>query len=270
MGGDFYNGNGFLLLNVVVGTLSYLSNYVIFSMNSLIFSIYFNFISLNSDIGAIDFVLFNNFLANQTSNSNDSVLLSLIFDIFINNSTSVNNTTTKITMSTCSDIVFGAIIKQLNLSINFSNPLPVEFVQLVSATTLFVSSQFLTFSSLLILGINVFAMLVFISNSLFGEEITADILDSVVGLQVEVEKEFTNLDDIIVALLIFFVCLGYPFLVFTLNSLVTTYKMYGFYGLIPTILFVVILMPLNILYDCGLAFVTFLRGAASSTIFVLE
>lgn len=86
----------------------------------------------------------------------------------------------------------------------------------------------------------------------------------------EIEKELLNIDDVYWLLLIFFVVFGWFFLLCLFPANIHDNSLSYIFFMIPFMCFLVIFIPLFILYDQGIFFLTYLRGTASTTIFILE
>jgi hypothetical protein len=90
------------------------------------------------------------------------------------------------------------------------------------------------------------------------------------SMTVESEKEITAFDDMILATIILIYIFGWYFYVHCW-SIISSLPEIGFlFYLFPGLYFIIFGMPTAILYDCGLYFVTYLRGAGKSSVFTVE
>jgi hypothetical protein len=90
------------------------------------------------------------------------------------------------------------------------------------------------------------------------------------SMTVESEKEITAFDDMILATIILIYIFGWYFYVHCW-SIISSLPEIGFlFYLFPGLYFIILGMPTAILYDCGLYFVTYLRGAGKSSVFTVE
>jgi hypothetical protein len=89
-------------------------------------------------------------------------------------------------------------------------------------------------------------------------------------MTVESEKEITAFDDMILAVIILIYVFGWYFYVHCW-SLVSSLPEIGFlFYLFPGLYFIILGIPTAVLYDCGVYFVAYLRGAAKSSVFIVE
>jgi hypothetical protein len=90
------------------------------------------------------------------------------------------------------------------------------------------------------------------------------------SMTVESEKEITAFDDMILASIILIYVFGWYFYVHCW-SIVSALPEVGFlFYLFPGLYFIIFGMPTAVLYDCGVYFTTYLRGAGQSSVFTVE
>lgn len=157
----------------------------------------------------------------------------------------------------------------INLSFNFFAFVPAE-VSSVITKTMAVIGILMMYYTIIFLAYMAWVALVYFITSSFRDENEVDTSVSSSQFLVECEKEITNLDDMFVPTLLFCFIYGWFFLAsfftfFIMNSWASTI----FFAL-PLLLLTVIGMPMNIIYDYGLMFAAYLRGAGATTILALE
>jgi len=90
------------------------------------------------------------------------------------------------------------------------------------------------------------------------------------SMTVEAEKEITAFDDMILAVIILIYTFGWYFYVHCW-SIISSLPEIGFlFYLFPGLYFIILGMPTAILYDFGIYFVAYLKGASSGSVFTVE
>lgn len=108
----------------------------------------------------------------------------------------------------------------------------------------------------------------FFSNN--KEEFQADADYSIANMSAEAEKELFSIDDAIcLFLLLFFVFAAY-FGFFAIVIDTNYAEFLTLFAAIPFIIFILLLMPCNLIFDFGLLFVAYLRGVANTSSFFFE
>jgi hypothetical protein len=89
-------------------------------------------------------------------------------------------------------------------------------------------------------------------------------------MTVEAEKEISAFDDMILAAIILMYIFGWYFYVHCW-SIISALPEIGFlFYLFPGLYFIILGMPTAILYDCGIYFVTYLRGVGKTYVITVE
>jgi hypothetical protein len=90
------------------------------------------------------------------------------------------------------------------------------------------------------------------------------------SMVVEAEKEITAFDDMILAAIILMYIFGWYFYVHCW-ALISALPEIGFlFYLFPGLYFIIFAIPTTVLYDCGIYFVAYLRGAGKTSVFLVE
>lgn len=126
--------------------------------------------------------------------------------------------------------------------------------------------QLLLVMFLLLLFLAIFAS--FFSNN--KSELQADVDYSISNMSAEAEKELFSIDDgTCLFLLLFFVFAAY-FGFFAIVLDIEYAEFLTFFASLPLVIFVLLLMPINLVFDFGLLFVAYLRGVANTSSFFFE
>lgn len=125
------------------------------------------------------------------------------------------------------------------------------------------------------LGLATLALLLFaiVYMSMFSinrEEWQADVDFTVSSLSAEAEKELFSVDDATSLCLTLFFFFGVYFGFFLVNSAILYSESLGFALPIPIILLSLVLIPVNLIFDFGLFFIAYLRGAANTSSLFFE
>jgi len=122
----------------------------------------------------------------------------------------------------------------------------------------------------------VYSALIFIS-FYFNYFVTSTKEESIVdndylisSVTVEAEKEITAFDDIILAVIILIYIFGWYFYVHCWSLISALPEISFLFYLFPGLYFIILGMPTAVLYDFGIYFVAYLRGAGGSSIFTVE
>ncbi len=86
----------------------------------------------------------------------------------------------------------------------------------------------------------------------------------------EVEKEFLNIDDSFFLFVVFFIVFGWFFLLCVIPANMFDNVISYLFAMIPFMCFLIVFIPIFIIYDQGAFFLVYLRGTSSTTIFILE
>jgi hypothetical protein len=124
---------------------------------------------------------------------------------------------------------------------------------------------FLTYSALIFIS---FYFNYFVSST--KEEALIDNDYLINSMTVEAEKEISAFDDMILAAIILMYIFGWYFYVHCW-SIISALPEIGFlFYLFPGLYFIILGMPTAILYDCGIYFVTYLRGVGKTYVITVE
>lgn len=121
-----------------------------------------------------------------------------------------------------------------------------------------------------VLALMVFAAVYLSMFSVNREEWQADVDFTISSLSAEAEKELFSVDDATSLCLTLFFFFGVYFGLFLANTLVAYSEILGFALPIPIILFSLVLIPVNLIFDFGLFFVAYLRGASNTSSLFFE
>lgn len=135
---------------------------------------------------------------------------------------------------------------------------------------LFTPLSFLAQLCLLALAVLVFGLVYFSMFSNNREEWQADVDFSISSLSAEAEKELFSIDDAVSLCLTLFFFFGVYFGFFFANIALSYSEVLGFALPIPIILISLILIPVNLVYDFGLLFIAYLRGASNTSSLFFE
>ena len=86
----------------------------------------------------------------------------------------------------------------------------------------------------------------------------------------ESEKEFSSLEDYLVVIAYYIVVYLWSLLAIVYLHYLDMFEYASLLGYMPILLVMVIVMPVNLIIDCGALFVAYLRGVGSTTILLLE
>lgn len=133
--------------------------------------------------------------------------------------------------------------------------------------TMFLFTKLIVVASLMAL----FFMLTCTFTGLGGKsEWSADVEHVVSGLSVEVEKELFSVDDALHLLILLCVLLSGYFGALSFGALFQHYEVSVFLAILPLLFVSLVGIPLNLIFDFGLFFLTYLRGASSSKLILFE
>ena len=90
------------------------------------------------------------------------------------------------------------------------------------------------------------------------------------SMGIEAEKEITAFDDIILAAIILIYIFGWYFYIHCWSIISSLPEIGLLFYLFPGLYFIILGMPTAILYDCGIYFVAYLKGASQSSDFLVE
>ena len=122
----------------------------------------------------------------------------------------------------------------------------------------------------------IFLSVIFISfyfsyfNSAVKEEVTIDSDYLVNSATVEAEKELSALDDIILAFVILFYIFGWYFYINCWSLLSMMPELVMVFYLFPMLYYIIIGIPTFLIYDFGIYFLVYLRGAGKSKLLFVE
>lgn len=90
------------------------------------------------------------------------------------------------------------------------------------------------------------------------------------SMTVEAEKEITAFDDMILATIVLIYVFGWYFYVHCWALISSLPEIGMLFYVFPALYFVILGMPTAVLYDCGIYFVAYLKGASASSSFTAE
>jgi hypothetical protein len=119
-----------------------------------------------------------------------------------------------------------------------------------------------------ILGLFVSFLMSWYNTSAKSNNIDSDFLIN--SLSIESEEEIASIDDTVLLLIIIFFIFGWFFLFNYLNILTYLGEVMFIFIFLPILLYIMFLIPIFLLFDYGMHFITYLRGAGSSASLLME
>lgn len=101
-----------------------------------------------------------------------------------------------------------------------------------------------------------------------SENVDSDFL--VNSLSIESEEEIASIDDTVLLLIVIFFIFGWFFFFNYLNILTALGDVMFIFIFLPLLLYIMFLIPIFLLFDYGMHFITYLRGAGSSASLLME
>lgn len=102
------------------------------------------------------------------------------------------------------------------------------------------------------------------------EEVTIDYDYMAASGTVEAEKEITGFDDMLMGLIIVLYLVGWYFYVHCWATVSTLPELMLLFYLLPGLVFLIIFIPLNLIYDFGALFLCYLRGVGATPLVLYE
>lgn len=90
------------------------------------------------------------------------------------------------------------------------------------------------------------------------------------SLTIEAEEEIASIDDTVLLLIVVFFIFGWFFFFNYLNILTFLGEVMFIFLFLPLLMYILFFIPIFLLYDYGMHFITYLRGAGSSSSLVME
>ncbi len=104
--------------------------------------------------------------------------------------------------------------------------------------------------------------------SVNGNNVDTDFL--VNSLTIESEEEIASIDDTVLLLIVVFFIFGWFFFFNYLNILTVLGEVMFIFLFLPVLLYILFLIPIYLLFDYGMHFLTYLRGAGSTSSLFME
>ena len=102
------------------------------------------------------------------------------------------------------------------------------------------------------------------------EEVTIDYDYMSASGTVEAEKEITSMDDILMGIIIVLYLVGWYFYVHCWTLISNLPELMLLFYLLPGLFFIIILMPVNLIFDFGGLFLAYLRGVGATPLILYE
>jgi hypothetical protein len=102
------------------------------------------------------------------------------------------------------------------------------------------------------------------------EEVTVDYDYMSASATVEAEKEITGFDDILMGLVIVLYLIGWYFYVHCWTLVTNLPELMLLFYLLPGLFFLIIFVPINLIYDFGGLFLAYLRGVGATPLILYE
>lgn len=136
----------------------------------------------------------------------------------------------------------------------------------------FLSSFVLIFFDLL-LKLSLCCALIFYLISLYTNNSTSNAIDIellINSLTIESEEEIASIEDTVILLIIILFIFGWFFLYTYINIITLLGDVIVIFMFIPLLLYILLLIPVFLLWDYGMHFLTYLRGAGSTSSLIME
>lgn len=90
------------------------------------------------------------------------------------------------------------------------------------------------------------------------------------SLTIEAEEEIASIDDTVILLVVVFFIFGWFFFFNYLNILTSLGEVMFIFLFLPLLMYILFLIPVYLLFDYGMHFLTYLRGAGSTSSLIME